>query len=92
VHREVLPPISQLKKDGYKIYVIELDKKSIPYTKVRGSGKVALVVGHEVRGLSEAVLKRADKILEIPMSGIKESLNVSVAFGIVAYSLRYNIK
>lgn len=84
--------LDKLKSEGYKIFVIEQDKKSVPYYKVRGSGKIALVVGHEVRGLPESVLKRADKILEIPMSGIKESLNVSVAYGIVAYSLRYSSK
>ena len=82
--------IDRLKKDGYKIYAIEQDKKSVPYNKIKATGKVALVVGHEVRGLSRSVLKRADKILEIPMGGIKESLNVSVAFGIAVYSLRYN--
>lgn len=84
--------LDKLKSEGYKIFVIEQDKKSVPYYKVRGNGKIALVLGHEVRGLSESVLSRADKILEIPMSGIKESLNVSVAYGIVAYSLRYNSK
>ena len=84
--------LDKLKNEGYKIFVIEQDKKSVPYYKVRGRGKVALVVGHEVRGLSRSVLLRADKILEIPMNGIKESLNVSVAYGIVAYSLMYNSK
>jgi len=82
--------IDKLKSEGYKIYAIEQDKKSVPYSKIKAGKKVALVVGHEIRGLPESVLTRADKVLEIPMSGIKESLNVSVAFGIVAYSLRYN--
>ena len=85
-----LRTIDKLKSEGYKILAIEQDKKSVPYNKVKVGEKTALVVGHEIRGLPESVLKRADKILEIPMSGIKESLNVSVAFGIVAYSLRYN--
>ena len=82
--------IDKLKAEGYKIYAIEQDDNSTPYDKIKVPKKSALVVGHEIRGLSDAVLKRADKVLEIPMSGIKESLNVSVAFGIVAYSLRYN--
>src|SRR3990167_6960026 len=73
-----------------KIYGIEKSEKSVPYNRVRVDKKTALIVGHEVRGLSDAVMNRADKILEIPMSGVKESLNVSVAFGIVVYSLRYN--
>src|SRR3989344_2518651 len=66
-----------------------------------GVKKVALVFGNEVRGLPASVLKKADKTLEVPMRGAmvreahhprhvgrgKESLNVSVAFGIVAFSL-----
>lgn len=61
--------------------------------------KVALVLGNEVRGLPPSIVKLADKVLEIPMRGAvvrqarhprhtgrgKESLNVAVAFGIVAY-------
>ena len=51
--------------------------------------RIALVVGSEVDGLSPAVFALAEKILEIPMHGKKESLNVGVAFGIVAFGLRY---
>ena len=47
--------------------------------------RVALVMGNEVRGLSPAVVTLADYIVEIPMRGKKESLNVAVAFGIAAY-------
>jgi tRNA G18 (ribose-2'-O)-methylase SpoU len=81
--------IDALKKDGYSIYAIEQNKRSIPHNRAPKKKKVALVVGHELRGLPESVLKRADKILEIPMAGTKESLNVSVAFGIVGFSLKY---
>ena len=85
--------IDKLKKQGYRIYVGEQAKDSINYNSVRvkRNEKVALVVGNEVTGLSPTILRRADKILEIPMRGQKESLNVSVAFGIVVYSLlRHN--
>lgn len=54
--------------------------------------KIALVMGNEVGGVSPGVLKLADKILEIPMRGKKESLNVSVAFGIVAFGLVHRHK
>ncbi|MBI2121591.1 MAG: TrmH family RNA methyltransferase [Candidatus Sungbacteria bacterium] len=77
----------KLKKGGYQIFAIEQSKKSIPYyqVKIARIKKVALVVGHEVNGIPSKILSRADKILEIPMHGKKESLNVAVAFGIVAY-------
>jgi len=85
--------INKLKKNGYKILAIEQNKRSMPYYRLKPrNDKYALVVGHEVRGLSPAILKRADKILEIPMAGMKESLNVAIAFSIVAYELAYGKK
>lgn len=84
--------IDRLKKEGFPILAIEQSKKSIPYYKFTSSQDVniALVFGNEVRGLSPAILKRADKILEIPMFGRKESLNVAVAFGIVVFGIIIN--
>ena len=95
--------ISRLAKQGYKIWAVEQAEKSVLYSSVRPAGrdKIVLVLGPEVRGLPESILKRCDEILEIPMRGVmvrhahhprsigkgKESLNVSVAFGIVAYQL-----
>ncbi|MBI2013535.1 MAG: TrmH family RNA methyltransferase [Candidatus Colwellbacteria bacterium] len=85
--------ISHLKRDGYKIYAVEQSPRSIPYnskgvmTHHNTAKKLVLVFGNEVRGLSKAILKKCDKILEIPMRGKKESLNVSVAFGIVVYGI-----
>lgn len=50
--------------------------------------KLALIVGHEMRGIPKTILNRADVVIDIPMYGKKESLNVGVAFGIVAFGLR----
>jgi len=83
--------LGKLKKERYKILAVEQNKKSIPYYKLSKSyvsnRKSCLVFGNEVNGLSPSVLKKADKILEIPMMGKKESLNVSVAFGIIAFHI-----
>lgn len=82
--------LEKLKKEGYKIFAVEQSRQSTPYYRAGvKSGKIALVVGNEVKGLSPAILKKADKILEIPMRGKKESLNVAVAFGIVVFGLIY---
>ncbi|MFH1759178.1 MAG: TrmH family RNA methyltransferase, partial [Patescibacteria group bacterium] len=54
----------------------------------RQNDGVALVVGNEVGGLPRNILDKCDKILEIPMYGKKESLNVAVAFGIVAFYIQ----
>jgi 23S rRNA (guanosine2251-2'-O)-methyltransferase len=83
--------IKDLKKQGYKILAIEQSKKSVPYNSIKyhvsSIKKTALVLGNEIKGLPAQILKQADKILEIPMAGCKESLNVAVAFGIVVFHL-----
>ena len=84
--------IDRLKKEGHQIWAVEQSSESYPYYLIKRSSekiveKITLVFGNEVRGLSPAILKRADKILEIPMFGKKESLNVAVAFGIIVFSI-----
>lgn len=85
--------IDRLKKDTWKIIAMELAPKALPYFRLNTTRypreRIALVLGHEAKGLSPAILKRADTIIKIPMHGKKESLNVSVAFGVVVYGLRY---
>jgi len=77
--------IERLKKEGYQIIALEQSKKSVPLGSFKPKKKIALILGNEVRGLSRSLLDKCDKIIEIPMRGKKESLNVSVAFGIAAY-------
>lgn len=77
-----------LKKEGVQIVALE---NNVPGTKplwaFRPRFPVALVLGNEVSGLSKPLLHRADAIVSIPMRGFKESLNVSVACGIVLWAL-----
>lgn len=79
--------ISILKKQGYKILALEQSKNSISIYEAKTPTKTALVVGPEVEGLGSQILDLADEIVEIPMFGKKESLNVSVAFGVAVYIL-----
>lgn len=93
--------IKRLKKEGYEIFALEQSKRSVPYYKEAArlarepragavaDARVAIVLGNEVKGLPPSILRAADRVLEIPMLGKKESLNVAVAFGIVAYGLRF---
>jgi 23S rRNA (guanosine2251-2'-O)-methyltransferase len=88
--------IKRLKKDGYKIFALEQSKRSVPYYEAArdarlavGGARVAIIVGNEAKGLPQSILRAADRILEIPMLGKKESLNVAVAFGIVAFGVRF---
>lgn len=81
-------PISKLQKEGYQIVALEQARGSKKLNRVKFKNKVALIVGNEVKGLPRPILKQADLIVEIPMHGKKESLNVSVAGGIALYRLR----
>jgi tRNA G18 (ribose-2'-O)-methylase SpoU len=80
--------LKKLKKEKFKIVALEQIEKSIPYYKFKPQFDIVLILGNEVRGLNKKILEKCDYILEIPMFGKKESLNVAVAFGIVAYDLK----
>ena len=84
---EIDAVISQLKSAGYHIFALEQNKNSINYKTAPKHRKFALIVGNEPDGIDGQTLGLADTILEIPMCGEKESLNVSVAFAVAAYSL-----
>jgi len=84
---KILPLINKLKKDGYEIVALEQDKNSIDYRKYKKPNKLAFILGSEVKGLDKKILKNCDKIVEIPMYGKKESLNVSVACGVSLFRI-----
>ncbi len=79
--------VEKLKKEGFKIYSIEQSEDSISYRDLKKEEKMVFILGNEVRGLSNDILSKSDAVVEIEMAGQKESLNVSVAFGIVAFSI-----
>jgi 23S rRNA (guanosine2251-2'-O)-methyltransferase len=80
--------ISNLRNEGFKIVALEQDSRSIPYTEFLANDQpVALIVGSETEGVQKEVLDTCDQIVEIPMHGEKNSLNVSVATGIALYQL-----
>ena len=91
-HQEdCLEVIHQLKAKGYRIVFLEQTKKSIPYQKFVPKAPVCLVLGNEISGVSDELLKLCDDAIEIEMRGLKNSLNVSVAFGIAAYHIANSI-
>lgn len=87
-HWQIWRVVAQLKKQGVKIIALEQTKDSLIYTKFKPQFPLALIVGNEIKGVSPALLNRADKIIHLPMLGKKESLNVSVAFGVAGYWIR----
>jgi tRNA G18 (ribose-2'-O)-methylase SpoU len=66
---------------------LEQDPRAKDYRDVHISGDTLLVLGNEVRGISASLRRMCDELVEIPMSGSKESLNVSVAAGIALFAL-----
>ena len=75
----------QLRRDGYRIYATHLGKKSKSLYKLDFTKKVALVFGNEHRGVSDEAAKLADANFQIPMVGMIQSLNVSVACAVTLY-------
>ena len=89
--------VSRLKADGYQILVLEALPQaenvfSMNESLFKKNNKIALIAGNEPAGVDPAVIALADQILFIPMAGVKSSLNVSVAFGITAYTLLSKIE
>ncbi len=86
-HKQLFRLIKKLKKEKVQVVALEQSKKSIDYRKFQPRFPLALIIGNEVKGISKNTLKKTDKVIHLPMLGKKESLNVSVAFGIAGYHI-----
>ncbi len=82
--------VEKLKKNKINIIALEQDKRAVDYRNFKPEFPLALILGNEVDGISENILKKADHIIYLPMLGKKESLNVSVSFGIAGYEINKN--
>lgn len=79
--------IDKLKRSKINIIALEQDKRAVDISEFKPEFPLALIVGNEVDGVSRNVLDKCDKIIFLPMRGKKESLNVSVAFGVAGYHI-----
>ena len=79
----IVNTIKQLKKDGYWIFGTDMDGED--YTKLNYKGKTAIICGNEGSGISRLVKDNCDFIASIPMNGKVNSLNASVATGIIVF-------
>lgn len=87
-YAEVNEAISDLKMQGYKLYAVEQAEHSFPLQQVSYEGeKLAVVFGNEVSGVDVNTIAQCDGCIEIPQFGMKHSLNVSVAAGVVLWEL-----
>ncbi len=81
--------VIKLKEDGVRICALELTDKSKNYYEVlQNDLPLCIIVGNEITGVSQELINLCDYSIEIPQYGIKQSLNVAVAYGIAIYELR----
>lgn len=80
--------IEKLKKEGVLVVALEQSSKSTIHYGFKPKWPMALVLGNEVAGVPKSLMERCDAVIELPMQGEKESLNVGVAFGVAGYGLR----
>jgi 23S rRNA (guanosine2251-2'-O)-methyltransferase len=80
--------LDHLHKNNYAVYAVEQARESIPLNKFPApENKSAFIFGNEVYGVEQEVINSCDGVIEIPQSGTKHSLNISVSIGIVLWEL-----
>lgn len=89
-----LEAIQEIKKEGYKVAAIEQTENStlLNEFKPQTAQKMALIFGHEVKGVSQEAIDASDCVLEIPQQGTKHSLNISVSVGVVLWDISEKLK
>ena len=78
----------RIREAGLPLIALEQTERATAWDEFDYPFPHCFVVGHEVRGVNPEILDIADHVVEIPMAGIKHSLNVAVSFGILAYTIR----
>ena len=86
--REPEAACRSLARAGVRLVALEQTEGARTWGSMSWSFPVCFVVGHEVDGVGPGVLALMDDVVEIPMAGVKKSLNVAVSFGVLAYEVR----
>ena len=87
-----LDVICRLKEKGYQVVLLEQMHGSIAHDTFIPKPPLCLVIGNEISGISDDLLTMCDAAIEINMAGVKNSLNVAIAFGIAAYQIASCLK
>ncbi len=93
-HESTVALVEKLKQDGFKTLAIEQAEKStmLNLFEVNSNNKYVLIFGNEVKGVSQEVVDICDGVIEIPQSGTKHSLNISVCAGVVIWDFWSKLK
>lgn len=81
-----------IKDQGLRLWALEGGERAVPLFDLHGElpgPPLALVVGNELTGVDPGILALCDRVVSLPMQGVKGSLNVAVAFGIAVYTIRF---
>ncbi len=79
--------VNDLKQNGYKVFAVEQVENSISLEKFDTEGKVAVIFGNEVTGVEQSTIALCDGTIEIPQLGMKHSLNIATAAGVVLWEM-----
>ncbi len=85
LHPTLEQAVGHLKLTGHQIIAVHVDQKAQDYRKVDFTRPTALLMGQELEGLTSSAITMADQTIRIPMLGMVESLNVSVAAALILY-------
>ena len=87
--KDTMDAVKALQAEGYTVYAVEQAHDSVTLEEAaeQVSGKIAVILGHEVFGVQQEVVDLCYQCIEIPQYGTKHSMNVSVTAGIVMYRL-----
>jgi tRNA G18 (ribose-2'-O)-methylase SpoU len=93
-HWDGLSAVQNIKHQGYHLIALEYLDNSVPLfeTQIKHKNPILLIVGNENYGIDPGILSECNQIVHLPMLGIKESLNVAVAFSIASYWLLFGMK
>lgn len=93
LHRDGAAAAVELRDAGHRLWALEGGPDARDFFEValaeRAGPPIVLVLGHEVSGVDPRILACCERVLRLPMLGLKGSLNVSVAFGVAVYGLRF---
>ncbi len=91
VHWKHFPAASQaiqeLHQNGYKVFAVEQVEHSVSLEKFDFAGKIAVIFGNEVSGIEQSTIALCDGCIEIPQLGMKHSLNIATAAGVVLWEM-----
>jgi len=84
-HISTAEVLARLRADGVALIAVEVSERSVPYTALAFPERVAFIFGHEVAGIAVPILEQSDHVVEIPMLGHKNSLNVATSVGVILF-------